>query len=101
MPFVFHATAPTDFAFSAEEYRLSTQMIDLWGSFARTGVPAAPGLTWPLYPAVVADAGAGGPGDASARPHVVLPDPYLAIDVASATGDGVRTTSCDFWDSQP
>jgi para-nitrobenzyl esterase len=105
VPFVFHAMAPADFVFSPDEYTLSTQMIDLWGSFGRSGTPSAPGVTWPPYPAVLAtgDAGASNvdAGDAGARPHVVLPDPYLAIDVQSASGDGVRTTFCDFWDSQP
>ncbi len=78
-------------------------MIALWSSFARSGVPSAPGLTWPRYPAFARDAGASGldAGDAGTQPPGVLPDPYMALDVQAATGDGARTTFCDFWDLQP
>ena len=92
VPFVFHAMSPTDFTFSAAELTLSTQMMALWSSFARTGAPSATGDSWPLYPAITGlDAGKGDGG--------ALPDPYLALDVQSVVGDGVRTSFCDFWDA--
>ena len=110
VPFVFHAMAPTDLVFSADEYALSAQMISLWGSFARTGVPSGAAVPWPLYPSApsmtvdagsAADAGDAGSaadggdgGDAGAHD-----DPYLSIDVQSVAADGVRSTFCDFWDS--
>ncbi len=93
VPFVFHAMSPTDFTFSAAELTLSTQMMALWGSFARGGVPSAAGDTWPRYPADAAV-------DAGKTDGGALPDPYLALDVQSVAGDGIRTTFCDFWDSQ-
>ena len=97
VPFVFHAMAPADFVFSSDEYMLSSQMIDLWGSFAKDGAPAAPRVIWPMYPA---DAGGDDAGDGGAIAHSPRPDPYLAIDVQSAPGDGIRTTFCNFWDSR-
>jgi para-nitrobenzyl esterase len=90
VPFIFHALAPSDFAFSTDELALSSQMSALWGSFARTGAPSGGSVSWPEYPGATSGVDAGGP----------VTDPYLALDVQSTRGDGIRSTFCDFWNSR-
>jgi para-nitrobenzyl esterase len=64
----------------AEDLELQRQILELWTSFAATGVPSASGgPVWPVYD--------------------VEGDPYLELKAPIATGQGVRTEKCDFWDT--
>ena len=62
-------------SFDAADEALETSMQERWAAMAATGVP---GADWPEW-------------DES--------DPYLELATPEATGTGVRTEYCDFWDS--
>ena len=64
-------------AFDAADETLERSMAERWAAMAATGVP---GDGWPAW-------------DES--------DPYLELATPEATGTGVRTEYCDFWDSVP
>ncbi len=64
---------------TAEDLELERTVLELWTSFAATGIPTADGA--PAWPAVVPPA-----------------DPYLDLAVPVTTGEGLRTERCDFWD---
>src|SRR6185436_16342887 len=62
-------------AFDAADETLERSMAERWAAMAATGVP---GDGWPAW-------------DES--------DPYLELATPEATGTGVRTEYCDFWDA--
>jgi len=64
----------------AADLELQRSVLELWTSFAATGVPVAPGgPAWPAYKAER--------------------DPYMELNAPLTLGEGVRTEKCDFWDS--
>lgn len=79
--FVFHTlTQVPGFTPSARELALSEAMVGYWTRFAATGDPNGDNApVWPMY-------------DRRADAHLILDTPI-------ASGDGVRTARCDFWDS--
>ncbi len=53
-----------------------------WSRFAATGDPNGSGaVLWPEF--------------------VVQDDPYLELKYSIASGEGIRTNKCDFWDTLP
>jgi carboxylesterase type B len=72
------------FPFTAEEQSLTDKMRSLWGSFAASGRPTAPGTTWPEYTAADAK--------------------LLQFEVdkqgGSAVVPGFKHDDCAFWASQ-
>lgn len=79
LPFTF-GTAPklTGIAPTKAEMDLMAEMTALWGSFVRTGTPAANGVSWP-------------PFSANSRKALILPGNALEDPNAS---------NCDFWDKK-
>lgn len=63
---------------NADDLAMSARMQAAWAQFARTGDPAAMGLTWPEY--------------------VTANDNAALLDEPPGLVDGVRTQQCDFWD---
>ncbi len=64
----------------AADLELETSILQLWTSFAATGVPSIPEPpSWPSYE----------PGQ----------DLFMELDIPIETGNGIRTEKCDFWDS--
>ncbi|GAC1369417.1 MAG: carboxylesterase family protein [Polyangiales bacterium] len=77
--FLFDHLAANGYAPSAGESALADAMGKAWTSLAVSGDPTPPGApAWPLYGAA---------------------DPYLQLEDPIATGAGVRTALCDFWDT--
>lgn len=62
---------------NAADLMMRDALQEMWANFARTGDPSTAALSWPLY----------GPAD-----------DHALLDVPLATGQGVRTAQCDFWD---
>ena len=78
--FVFDHLDTTGYTPTADEQALAIAMMHAWAKFAATGDPNGTGApAWPR-----AKAGA---------------DPFVQLDTPTASGDGVRTQQCDFWDS--
>ncbi|MBX7083607.1 MAG: carboxylesterase family protein [Nannocystaceae bacterium] len=63
---------------NADDETMAALLGGAWAAFADTGSPSTASLQWPEYSS----------GD----------DPFAQLDVPPATGDGVRTAQCDFWD---
>ena len=77
--FVFGHLDTTGYTPTAEEQALSIAMMHAWANFAATGDPNGTGApTWTR-----AKAGS---------------DPFLQLETPTASGDGVRTQQCNFWD---
>jgi para-nitrobenzyl esterase len=65
----------------AADEQLAGDIEGYWARFAASGDPNGNGATpWPAYGAA---------------------DPFLQLDAPPATGAGVRTAHCDFWDGLP
>ncbi len=63
-----------------EDLALQESILELWTSFAATGVPTVEGgPDWPIY-----------------QPDR---DPYMELDTPLGSAQGLRTEKCDFWDS--
>jgi len=62
---------------NADDLATRDSLQAMWAAFAATGDPSTAELAWPLYSA---------------------DDDHAILDVPLATGLGVRTAQCDFWD---
>ncbi len=62
---------------NADDLAMRDSLQAMWAAFAATGDPSTAELGWPLYSA---------------------DDDHAILDVPLATGQGVRTAQCDFWD---
>jgi para-nitrobenzyl esterase len=69
---------PLAYTPNADDEAMASWLGEAWTTFARTGDPSTAALAWPSYAS----------GD----------DPFAALDLPPASGDGVRTEQCDFWD---
>jgi carboxylesterase type B len=81
IPFVFHVLAAAEDSMHLHgpaEVTLSTQMVQLWSSFAASGVPSAPGIAWPRYNASL--------------------DQALILDLQVSTASHLHMPQCNFWD---
>jgi para-nitrobenzyl esterase len=79
VPFVFHNFP---FGVSAGETTLSDALVGYWTRFATTGDPN--GSAGPAWPGYASDT-----------------DDFLGLDETITSGQGVRTSKCDFWDTLP
>ena len=69
---------PLRYSPNADDEAMAATIGAAWTTFAKTGDPSTTALAWPSY----------SDGD----------DPHARLDVPAASGDGVRTEQCDFWD---
>jgi para-nitrobenzyl esterase len=77
--FVFRVLGVAGYVPSTGEQALSDAIDSAWAGMATNGAPdEGASVGWPKY-------------DAST-------DPYVQLDDSITTGEGVRTTQCDFWD---
>ncbi len=83
LAFLFqHLTIPLIYSPSAQERALMDAMDGYWSRFAATGDPNGSGaVLWPEF--------------------VAQDDPYLELKYSIASGEGIRTNKCDFWDTLP
>ncbi len=78
--FVFQRLERLDlYAPTREDLDLERSILELWTSFATTGIPSSTGTPdWPAYDPAT--------------------DPYLELGTPTGVHEGLRTERCDFWD---
>ena len=83
LAFLFqHLSFPPFYDPSAQEQYLMDAMGGYWSRFAESGNPNAYNV--PMWP-----------------PYAAESDPILDLNYGIASGEGLRTTKCDFWDTLP
>ena len=83
LAFLFqHLSFPPFYDPSAQEQYLMDAMGGYWSRFAENGNPNA--YNAPMWP-----------------PYAAESDPILDLNYGIASGEGLRTTKCDFWDTLP
>ena len=79
VPYFFHTTSPTDFAFGSDEQVLAQRAAQYLVDFAGSGDPNGSDVpAWPLYEG--------------------SDDLHLALDTTIAPYTNFRSIECDFWD---